>query len=92
MSSLTFPFRMFIYLFDFFLNILSGAFDATASAQRSDSALFSIGTKVAHSCAPNCCYTTKVLNDRLINFAVKPISDGENITFSYCGYKSTLQR
>jgi hypothetical protein len=51
-----------------------------------------IGSKAAHSCAPNCSYTSKVLDDHLIYFAVRPIVSGENITFSYIGYMPTFQR
>jgi hypothetical protein len=61
-------------------------------AEASESALFSIGSKAAHSCAPNCAYTSKVLDDHLIYFAVQPIASGENITFSYIGYMPTFQR
>jgi len=60
--------------------------------QESESAIFSIGSKAAHSCAPNCSYTSKVLDDHLIYFAVRPIASGENITFSYIGYMPTFQR
>lgn len=57
------------------------------------SALFSVGSKAAHSCIPNCCYTSKVLDGQLIYFAVRPISIGENITFSYIvSHVSTLAR
>jgi hypothetical protein len=71
---------------------LQGDFKATVGAEDPESALFEKGSKVQHSCAPNCSYTSKVLEDHLIYFAVRPIASGENITFSYIGYMPTFQR
>ena len=47
------------------------------------SALFYFASKVQHSCNPNTIYTSKLLNDHLVYYAIKPIEKGESITFSY---------
>lgn len=52
-------------------------------------ALFYLGSKVAHSCEPNCSYSSKVVdndnndNDCLIYSAIKPIKRGDILSFSY---------
>jgi len=52
-------------------------------------ALFYLGSKVAHSCEPNCSYTSKIAanciddNDVLVYNAIKPIRAGDIISFSY---------
>jgi hypothetical protein len=46
-------------------------------------ALFSIASKVAHSCRPNAIYTSTGTNGRLRYIASRPIAPGDLITFSY---------
>jgi hypothetical protein len=47
-------------------------------------ALFELGSKVSHSCYPNCGYTSR-LGPFLRYFAITDISEGDLITFSYLG-------
>lgn len=57
------------------------------------SALFPLGSKVSHSCQPNCCYTSKSKPDRLSYYAITSIRKGDIISFSYIDtYKPTQQR
>lgn len=58
-------------------------------------ALFSRGSKVAHSCRPNLAYTSKTRHGGLEYRACRPIAPGEMITFSYddeLWTKNTLER
>lgn len=48
------------------------------------SALFYFGSKLSHSCEPNCSYTSKVIDgDVLMYRAIKKISEGDILSFSY---------
>ena len=47
------------------------------------SALFVYASKVAHSCIPNTAYTSKTQDGCLEYKLIRPISDGEMVTFSY---------
>lgn len=40
-------------------------------------ALFKLGSKVAHSCAPNVSYSSKIVEGMLVFRAIRPISTGE---------------
>ncbi len=40
-------------------------------------ALFKTGSKVAHSCAPNCSYSSKSVEGMLVFRAIRPIAPGE---------------
>lgn len=40
-------------------------------------ALFETGSKVAHSCAPNCSYSSKIVEGMLVFRAIRPIAAGE---------------
>ena len=63
-------------------------------------ALFYLGSKVAHSCEPNCSYTSKIVNstidgdnDVLVYSAIKPIKAGDILSFSYINPRlSTVER
>lgn len=46
-------------------------------------ALFDRGSKVAHSCCPNVTYSSKTRQGGLVYIAVRPISEGEMVTYSY---------
>ena len=47
------------------------------------SAFFAYGSKAAHSCAPNCNYSSKNSNGSLVYYAIRPIKEGDIISFSY---------
>ena len=51
----------------------------------SNSALFKVGSKVAHSCLPNVSYYSKNSHGSLTYVAIREIEDGDMITFSYIG-------
>ena len=46
-------------------------------------ALFDLGSKVAHSCCPNVSYNSKSKHGGLVYLAIRPISAGEMVTYSY---------
>jgi hypothetical protein len=50
---------------------------------RDYSAFFAYGSKAAHSCAPNCNYSSKNINGSLVYYAIRPIKEGDIISFSY---------
>lgn len=47
------------------------------------SAFFTYGSKAAHSCAPNCNYSSKNRQGSLVYYAIRPIKAGDIISFSY---------
>jgi hypothetical protein len=53
------------------------------SGRASKGALFDLGSKVAHSCCPNVSYTSKTQHGGLEYIAVRPISEGEMLTYAY---------
>lgn len=55
------------------------------------SALFAVGSKAAHSCRPNCAFSTKV-GSQLRYFALRPLADGEQVTISYLSETHQLNR
>ena len=68
------------------------------AAKQGDSkkaALFERGSKLAHSCLPNCAYSSFHGHGGLEYRACRPIAVGDMVTFSYIGdiwTKSTLER
>ena len=46
-------------------------------------ALFALGSKAAHSCAPNCFYSSRREAGKLQYVAARALAEGEAITFSY---------
>ena len=64
---------------------------SSSNSENTRTALFYLGSKVAHSCDPNCAYTSKVCDDDdidntydvLLYTAIKPIKVGDIISFSY---------
>lgn len=60
------------------------AFDA-ADDGTDKGALFENGSKLAHSCLPNCAYSSSNLHGGLEYRACRPIAAGDMMTFSYLG-------
>ena len=58
-----------------------------------DSALFSLGSKINHSCCPNLVYTSQRESGFGCFVAIKPIRSGQEVNFSYIDtYQSTPMR
>ena len=55
------------------------------------SALFSIGSKAAHSCRPNCAFSTKV-GSQLRYYALRPLAPGEQVTICYLAEAHRLNK
>jgi hypothetical protein len=47
------------------------------------SALFVYGSKVAHSCLPNTAYSSKTTDGCLEYMLIRPLKEGDSVTFSY---------
>lgn len=62
------------------------------SSDQNHSALFSLGSKVTHSCYPNCAYSSLFIKNTLTYFSVLPIAAGDMLTFSYVDYMCTKDR
>lgn len=59
-------------------------------AESSKHALFALGSKVAHSCAPNTEYTSKTKDGHGKYTAVKHIKAGCMLTWTYIGYEALM--
>lgn len=72
-----------------FIGSDSGYRESTIDDEPNRTALFYLGSKVAHSCEPNCIYTSKLIDgtnnsdDFLAYIAIRPIKVGDIISFSY---------